>query len=1427
MRNRHERFVTSVLVCLVAALPARADTIGYWRFEPGALLKDSSRQTRDLSAVGGGVTPAACVAPEHVPLTGETNRGGAAFTGNGALRVPSDGADVTALKDGQDFTFECWLCTGKRVGTSVILSKVRDDPEAKGTRSHGFDFLTIGGRDRGPAVGLYFRIYTRQDGLINVLVVADAIAPETVYHLALSRREKTYRIFINGELRAEGDCNDTVFSGGDIFIGALGIGDRLYGGHVVPAGTRIDEARLSDRALLPNEFLLFPRSGQIVGRVDLQSVKPLMAEGALREYALPVMPGVYDVRLQFRETDAGVAQTGRRMLDVAINGRQVLTKFDIRSEAKGPDRSVVREFKGFACPDGRLRVAMLSRAGLPPPSVRVEIISAVGTLDRVMRPAEVKPGSGWELPFPNVGSLIPDAIKLTVSTSREPQAPGPLRYVPSQALAPFPERLNLRTRSVVQGIADLAPDFQQPIDGGVRFLKGTSGRFEIHHRRAGAQCGATPVFRLRMEKFGNLAAIGLGVKVDDRFVRLDQFECKSCEIQPGRMVYDLQHAELKLSAEVEAVAPAAVPAYGVLARIALRDLSGKARRAEIVALAAAGTKLPPLPEGKPSGEPFLCIDTPRGAPVCDARRKNSPPLLLHDTDYDVLVGLDGEGHRLGDCAVVRTLQLPANGQAHAYLTALIDSPGSDEAAVGARIREYFDRNKNLPEDVRRQMTEDALDTLARIVVQGDRNFEAIRNDGGAAFDACCRAWQNGVYRREPVTFELPDKKLESLANLVANDHFAGIVQPPGLVHDAKGGDHWNYIFCYRHVHAACDIGLEPIALGYMRLLSANQQKDGRIASVRINFKTLGHGTRFDASYIDALHHYYRWTGDLDAVRQLWPTITRAAEHIDASLDPDGDHLYLDIIHQWKSDFDNRGPSSSFQTAIVRKAYADLAELAALLGKGEEAKRYRKKAEQIRQAAQAQLWSDEFAMLGPKGPLGILRLHPQSLEVEMPVWTKLVDPYQAVMLTDWYLTNVSFRDRDAGLWMYDNDWWPVVWSQHMGSPGDYMMVGWALMLTGQYDDGCNTLRTVAGGSYRHRSPGFNYTFDEHGVHGGNDPATAQGAFFRALVEGVFGVEPQLGRKRIVLQPRFPSDWTHAAFRRAGLNMEWRREGGTPRLRVRTRPDVRAAVRLSVDGPVKRVTVDGQEAAFQVEPSMRHALVCVDTKPGGGEVCVESDAKAWEIDAPSKSRPGEVVTVALKGIDAYDVEDRFRLFEIVSKTPDKLQLKPTREACGRAAIFLRCRTGNIEWIEPVIMSTRPATAKDVQQRTVADPPPAGTRYVPVDLSAAYNDDIQTCFRHRWKWDAYATPSGLISYWTMPLFTLRHPLPRRVRVGRVPFLLGPMGPGEAEKQPDLLMLANTPPRELPTSATVDVGGRRLHKIYLLSLNMNLPQKCYVPAA
>jgi len=1010
-----------------------------------------------------------------------------------------------------------------------------------------------------------------------------------------------------------------------------------------------------------------------------------------------------------------------------------------------------------------------------------------------------------------------------VELSNEPVNARPPTYVPAQTVAAFPERLLPSYQKIAVGIKELAPDTFTPVDGGIALVAGKKGSFELNHRRAGVVCHENLVLRLRLEMVRDLATLRLALRKGERFAWLSELPLKQFVYYPGRAVYELEDPGLQLAVTVEVVSPAATPAYGFLARVTVSNRSDDEARVQLLALGSSGNAAPTAPSTKPATADHLVLDCAKAAATLK-------PSIPYNMALQVLAAWDG-GTAAGATAnaVTRVMALAPRGTATAQLTVFMDSPGYDETAVHAQIEHFFQRHDDHPEAARARMTGEALDTFVRILVDGDLRFAEVRDDHGKSLAANLKAWSNGVYREAPVRFEMSDQKMESLANLVASDFFPGVVQPPGIVTASKGGDKWNYALCYRHVHAASDIGLEHRALDYLNLLSLNRKPDGRVASLLADFKGDAHPTLFEESFIDSVWHHYKWTGDLAAVRRLWPTLTGAAAWMDKNLDPDGDNLYKDTLHQWKSDYDNRGPSSAFQTALVRRAYADLAELATKLGHTDQAEKYAAKAGAIRAAAQQELWSNEFGVLGSKCPLGLLRLHPQCLDVDIPIWTGLTDANQSVMLADWYLNNASFTDKQGGRYFYDNDWWPMVFSNHLPAQGDMMMSAWGLMLSGRHEEGARSLATAAAMCYRGPTPGFAAVFDSKGVAAGGDKVTCQGAFLRALVEGVFGITPNLDEGRIIVHPRFPADWNHARFTRPGLDLAWRRNGNEQTFRATTAANVRCRFEIPVNSTTTSVTLDGKPVKPTMTPGMGWAVLDIETGNGGGELKLITTPREWRIDAPVSLEPGRTAELKLSGLSATEIEDPYGFFEVLQKSADRATVGLKRAGSGQATLFVRCTTGGAEgsitWIEPITLLTLPRSVKEATKQTVLEPVPEDSKLRTLDLSAAYNDSIQTCFLHPWKSDAAKAPSPQIKFWTMPLFRLTAPLPREVIVGKIPFLLGDMKSDLTGK--NLILLDNTPPRQMDTTATLHLGGRTLHKAYLLSLNMNLPMKAYTPAA
>ena len=110
----------------------------------------------------------------------------------------------------------------------------------------------------------------------------------------------------------------------------------------------------------------------------------------------------YTVRLHFAETTYDAA--GARRFNVDINGRRVLTDFDIFAEANGKDRAVVRDFPGITPGrDRRIRIAF-ARGSVDEPKIDgIQVFP-----DTAEATASIEPPHDWTLgPFVKADAANP------------------------------------------------------------------------------------------------------------------------------------------------------------------------------------------------------------------------------------------------------------------------------------------------------------------------------------------------------------------------------------------------------------------------------------------------------------------------------------------------------------------------------------------------------------------------------------------------------------------------------------------------------------------------------------------------------------------------------------------------------------------------------------------------------------------------------------------------------------------------------------------------------------------------------------------------------------------------------------------------------------------------------------------------------------
>ena len=66
-------------------------------------------------------------------------------------------------------------------------------------------------------------------------------------------------------------------------------------------------------------------------------------------------------------------------------------------------------------------------------------------------------------------------------------------------------------------------------------------------------------------------------------------------------------------------------------------------------------------------------------------------------------------------------------------------------------------------------------------------------------------------------------------------------------------------------------------------------------------------------------------------------------------------------------------------------------------------------------------------------------------------------------------------------------------------------------------------------------------DVHRQEAQRDFGDPIGISSRALVEGLFGIQPDLIANTIRIRPGFPTDWNHASLKHKDFDLAWQREG----------------------------------------------------------------------------------------------------------------------------------------------------------------------------------------------------------------------------------------------------------------------------------------------
>ncbi|MDP4292788.1 MAG: glycogen debranching protein, partial [Bacteroidota bacterium] len=436
-----------------------------------------------------------------------------------------------------------------------------------------------------------------------------------------------------------------------------------------------------------------------------------------------------------------------------------------------------------------------------------------------------------------------------------------------------------------------------------------------------------------------------------------------------------------------------------------------------------------------------------------------------------------------------------------------------------------------------------------------------------------------------------------------------------------------------------------------------------------------------------------------------------------NFDGDNDGLYDAYCCIWASDaLEYSGGGVAHSSAYNYLANKSAAYLAGLIG--EDPEPYRKESEKILNAMNTRLWMPSKGWYAEyQDLLGLKRLHPAAA-----LWTvyhtldsDVADAFKAYQTTryvDTEIPHIPVRAKglaDEGYYMLSTtNWMPYEWSINNVVSAENMHTALAFWQSGRNDEAFKLWKsTLLDAMYLGGSPGnflqISY-YDANRFEAYRDFADQIGMASRSLVEGLFGITPDLLESTLNIRPGLPVDWDHASLKTPDISFVFKRVGNKENYTiVPTLPKpVKLNFRAMAKGEtVKSVTVNGKSVSWKnVDQAIGYPQIEINTEVGPRfEIAIEWQGSKPELAKNAASfglnEPLEASFGNAKVVELYDPQQALKQTSIKD---NKLVAEVAGEKGNRTA-FVKIKQGQLTWWAPVcfkVMETLDITTPLTQEK-----------------------------------------------------------------------------------------------------------------------------------
>jgi hypothetical protein len=487
-------------------------------------------------------------------------------------------------------------------------------------------------------------------------------------------------------------------------------------------------------------------------------------------------------------------------------------------------------------------------------------------------------------------------------------------------------------------------------------------------------------------------------------------------------------------------------------------------------------------------------------------------------------------------------------------------------------------------------------------------------------------------------------------------------------------------------------------------------------------------------FFDVLLRHLCWTGDLDFAREIWPALVLHLEwerRLFRRTYTAGDQklpLYEAYACIWASDnLQYNGGGAAHSTAYNYYANRSAATLAHLLG--EDATAYENEAALIHQGMQQLLWLPEQGTFGESKDI----LGPQTVYTSPAVWTlyhtidsEVPTPRQAWQMAAERLAalkRVPVHGPDVpaenNFMLSCSDWLPYIWSLNLLVLAENMHTALALWQAGLSEEAFQLFKgNLLDSMFQGLCPGNFHMSSELDVHrqeSQRDFGDPIGITSRALVEGLFGLKPDLLHNRLTLRPGFPSDWSHAGLHHPDLDLAWRRENLHDSFDITSRFPKPVALTLLL--PARHtgnptVTINGISTKATFDPEAVGIPTLSISSPPSPHWKIEVTWQGKAIPHPPTPRvykSGEPFVLP-PSIHASQIDD-----------PQQALSHGHVSRPGFHTVFVRMHQEACKWWMPISFETKSAATPAPVRH-----PTSHSHIEPIDLSAKLQHNITDIFQ-----------------------------------------------------------------------------------------------------